>query len=209
MATTRVGRMQRQRAVTRRPRKAPVVPGGVPAWVPGVCEYLSELIAQKVSQVLVDELRSTEIFARPPAFLAPTSDGQVYDVQGVDVNLPNVGAGGPWTVITTFTMPGRQTGVIAQIANDLTQVAAWANVQWRITVSGMALPGYNGRLGQWGTLLVPFKQLLGQIDRNSIINIEARNTGFGGPLLGAARMVGWYWLVKEFSPSKYKNALKD
>jgi len=214
--TTEATRVARERVSTRLPRPEPVPPKVPAGWITRLVEWGSELVAQKVAKILIDQGRATEFFVRNPAHLQPTSDGEIYDQDGRDIALPNVGAaGGPYTTICQYTVPPRNMAVIAFIGNDLSNVGAWNNVNWRLRIDNNAVSGYNNRLGQMGAMNAPFSVPNGFIavaTSRSIVRLEARNNGFpvgGFGLFGFGRLGGWQWILSHKSSTPFENGLKD
>lgn len=216
MQTNEASRNARERVVTRKPRAEPAAPRVPFGWITQLVQWGSELIAQKVAKILVDQLRTTQIHVKQPAFVQPVSDGDIYDIDGRDVALPNVGAaGGPYTTICQFTVAPRNMAVIAFVGNDVSNVLAWGNVSWRLLIDNNAVTGYNGRMGQIGAMNAPFSVPNGFIahaQSGSVIQLQARNNGFfagGFGLFGFGRLGGWQWVLSHKSSVPFENALKD
>lgn len=205
-------RQARKLIETRRRRQIPELVGVPFTWARQLIHYGAEVIAQKVAQYLIEDLRRTEIFTRNPAILQPTVDSYVFDVFGgiratAPINL--AGVGGPWITIAQFIVPNGYQGVLYRVGHDLSAPAAWPQIEWRLVKNTSAVGNYSNWCGQIGLVNNPCEQFFVAIEHNSTVLLEARNLNFGGALTAFGRIGGWYWLVNQYSDRKWEQALKD
>ncbi|MBU1173722.1 MAG: hypothetical protein KKD44_29480 [Proteobacteria bacterium] len=184
----------------------------IPNWIKRLVDYGIEVVSQKIAHYVIENARSTEIFVRESALFQPSVDGSIFDnIAGIQAGAPVVltGVGGPWTTVASYQIPTSNQGALHWIGHDLSNVAAWPNIQWRILKNGDPVGSYDGWYGQIGTILAPFRQYLTVIEQSAIVALQARNTGFGGAINATGRIGGWYWLSNKISDRKWETALKD
>jgi hypothetical protein len=172
--------------------------------------YGADLISQKITKYVIEDVRKTQVFVRNNALLQPPANAFAFDIingiqAGTPVALPN---GGGYQTVAQYTVPDGTAGVLRYVGHDISNVLAWPNIQWRLRVGQTTVGTYVGWFGQIGTMLNPFERYYTKIAQKGTIFLDAQNVGFGPPVTATGRIGGWYFFTPQSSEG-YQDTLVD
>lgn len=109
-----------------------------------------------------------------------------------------------WTDIINLQIPSGMEGVIKNIGQDGDLVEIFVDTRWRVLVNGAAIRDWENVDFQRGTLTLPSPTTL-PFQHGSLIQVQVRNTSSVNTYTAYARLVGWYWPVKERHYSSFES----
>jgi len=173
-------------------------------------DWLNEECLNVFSRMLEQTLRGFQLTARRPSHIDPPFTAKAIDVFPGGTGVVAIPAGGAFTTVTSFQIPGiHQRGIITAAGQSAESVAAWGDLIWRITLDGIPLPPWDDvRIQLWEIvpptpLFTPIQPLSGQT-----VALQAA-TIVGGPYNVSGRLTGWYYPVRSEAGNSIRSTLVD
>ena len=109
-----------------------------------------------------------------------------------------------WTDIINLQVPSGMEGVIKSIGQDGDLVEIFTDARWRVLINGGAARDWGNVSFQRGTLIAP-TPITVPFQSGSLIQVQIQNTSAANTYTAYARLVGWYWPVKERHYSSFES----
>jgi hypothetical protein len=148
-----------------------------------------------LSRLLEGTFRNFQLTSRPPSHIAPPFSARCIDVVANEVTIPGT-YGGAFTTVCTFTVPvGKWRGVVVDAGHALESLAAWADVEWRITLNGTPYEPYASVRTQIWDMVNDSKLCPIHLLPRDRVSLEARSLSSASHTAWA-RLSGWYYPVR-------------
>lgn len=109
-----------------------------------------------------------------------------------------------WTDIINLQIPSGMEGVIKSIGQDGDLVEIFTDVRWRVLINGGAARDWGNVEFQRGTIPLPTPTTI-PFQHGSLIQVQASNTSAANTYTAYARLIGWYWPIKEVHYSSFES----
>lgn len=161
------------------------------------------------SRLLEQTFRNFQLAARPPSHIGPPFVASAIDVFS-KVTIPATPTGTPpWVNVVCFQVPqSRRRGEIVCAGHAVENPTSWSDLEWRLTLNGTPIDGYQSILFQVFQWLPLSKVGLPHMVSDDKICFQARSIS-GAAHVTWARLFGWHYPVRAESGARIASTIVD